>query len=212
METLAIYGGTFDPVHKAHIATALKIQDEFHFDAFHFVPCKTPLVKAPSSASAKQRADMLSLAIEAYPKFHIDLREIRRDTPSFMSETLKSYRKEYPDSAITLILGKDAFLSLPRWHEWEKLPELANILVMERPQENTAPPLPQSLQNLLEQHQSNHFLDVLQSPFGKIVQFNAGNYDLSSTVIRKKIQENLSVAEDLDPAVLTYIQKFGLYR
>lgn len=212
MHNLAIYGGTFDPVHKAHISTASKIQDFFHFDAFYFLPCKDPLIKPPSRASAKQRCAMLELAIEDYPEFQSDLREVKRASPSYMAETLQSYRTENPFAAITLIIGQDAFLSLPKWYAWQKLMGLANILVMERPGENLAKALPQELQLLLDKHQTFHYEDILHSPFGKIIRFNAGNFDLSSTAIRKKIASGESVEADLSARVLAYIKNFGLYQ
>ena len=111
MHSIAIFGGTFDPIHNGHILTSLAIQKSFQFSSYRFIPCKVPAIKPASTASTEQRIHMLRLALKNYNQFEIDLREIKRDTPSYMVETLKSLRKDYPYASITLILGFDAFLS-----------------------------------------------------------------------------------------------------
>ena len=133
MKNLVIYGGTFDPPHLGHLNTALAIQDILHFDRLIFLPCKTPVLKQATLASSEQRVNMLKLALEGYSNFDIDLREITRITPSFMVETLESFRQDLGDQvAITLCLGSDAFLQLPQWHSWRKILKLSNVLVIKR--------------------------------------------------------------------------------
>lgn len=63
---------------------------------------------------------MLKLALKPYPDFKIDTRELDRDTPSYMVYTLQSFRQEYTDSSLTLIIGYDGLLNLPQWYQWEK--------------------------------------------------------------------------------------------
>lgn len=211
MQSIAIFGGTFDPVHKAHIATAIAIQNSFHFDDFYFLPCKDPLIKAPSNARADQRVAMLERALKIYPDFKIDLREVKRDSPSYMVETLQSFRTEHPQAAITLIIGYDAFLSLPAWHQWQHLIDLANILIMDRVS-SLNQEFPKDLKILVDAHLTHSVQDILNVPYGKILQFNAGNFDLSSTTIRQKIRQGIDVSDYLADEVREYITKFSLYK
>jgi nicotinate-nucleotide adenylyltransferase len=211
MQSLAIYGGTFDPIHNAHIATALRINTFFHFNAFYFLPCKDPLNKAPSSATASQRVTMLQLALKDYPDFHIDLREVHRNGPSYMVETLHSLRSENPKAAITLIVGFDAFLSLPKWHQWQTLIGLANIVVIDRSgiDKTSISPI---LVEFLADHETKNYSDILHYSFGKIVRFDAGQFNLSSTAIRHNIQHGKPVEAELAAEVIAYIKKYELYK
>ena len=218
MHTLAIFGGTFDPIHNGHIQVSLSIQSLFKFGSFLFLPCKIPALKALPLSSQAQRIAMLQLAINDYPQFKLDLREIKRNTPSYMIETLKCFRTEYPKASITLILGYDAFLSLPQWHEWEKIINLANFLVIDRAQKMNGPSKllsnsgSESLNQLLIKHQTKMRTEILEHKAGLIYLFNAGNYDISSTEIREGIKNHQVMEKELPSQVLNYIKSSSLYR
>lgn len=212
MNNLVIYGGTFDPIHYGHIKTALDVQNTFHFEHFIFLPCKKPVLKEPSQASSEQRISMLKLGLLPYPAFTVDLREMNRNTPSYMVDTLKSYRKEQGNTvSITLLLGTDAFLDLPRWYHWEEILNLGHILVINRSATSTKKPS-NTILNLLKKHETNHHKDLLKLPYGKIYRYDAGRYDISSTWIREKINERKSLKDYIPPAVYQYIVDESLYR
>lgn len=242
MHTLAIFGGTFDPVHHGHIQTSINIQAHAHFDSYYFLPCKVPIIKAATVASTAQRIDMLHLAIKNYPDFQIDLREINRDTPSYMVDTLNSFRKEFPNASISLILGYDAFLSLPKWHEWEKIMSLAHLFVINRAAFSSCM-IPQSIRKLLQLHKNSDINELKTHSSGFIYEFDAGHYDLSSTMLRAELKkysptatqniessnlkkspdtmknnESASVKKDpniekkMPKAVYQYITSLGLYK
>jgi nicotinate-nucleotide adenylyltransferase len=210
MHSIAIFGGTFDPVHQGHLQTSLNIQHYFKFDDYYFLPCKTPTLKSASLANSKQRLDMLKLAVKNYPEFKIDRREMDRDSPSYMTETLLSFRQEYPNDSITLIIGYDAFLSLPRWHQWENLIALANILVINRRQYQDND-LDKALELLIHSNQCKNPIDLLHVKSGKLAFFDAGNYDISSTDIRLDIKNRQHLADKIPPEVLEYIISHHLY-
>jgi len=192
MKRLLIYGGSFDPPHLGHIKTACVVQKKFKFDEFLFVPCKSPVLKAKSIASSEQRLAMLKLALAPYPEFKIDTRELTRDTPSFMVDTLTSIQQDYKNNAsITLLLGMDAFLELPRWHQCEKLITLCDLLVMQRADDHKNPKIPAELQAKLKH----------------VTFFDAGNYPIASSALRKKLEKNL-----LPQAVYDYIITHQLYQ
>lgn len=210
MRSIAIFGGTFDPIHNGHLQTSLNIQNYFKFDSYIFLPCKVPTIKPPAVANNQQRIKMIELAITNYPNFKIDLREIERDTPSYMVETLESFRAEFPNAAITLIIGYDSFISLSSWHQWEKLITLANILVIER-NEFIGLEIPQIMQSFLATYQSKNKATILQQTSGAVFLFDAGNYEISSTKIREELKQKTDLSSKLPKDVYQYIKDEGLY-
>ena len=211
MRSIAIFGGTFDPVHNGHILTSLAIQAYFNFDSFYFIPCKTPTLKPATLANNQQRIEMLRLAIKNHEEFNIDLREVNRDSPSYMVETLESLRKEHTNDSITLIMGYDAFLTLPQWYQWEKIIGLANLLIINREQFSTNP-IPKSIEKLLNRHKSETKTDLLTKKYGNIHFFDAGNYDISSTSIREALKNKELKTNNVPKEVCEYIKQWGLYQ
>jgi nicotinate-nucleotide adenylyltransferase len=206
-----IYGGSFDPVHQGHLKTALSVQDMFQFKRFIFVPCKGPVLKEATVASAQQRLDMLSIALNDYPYFEIDSREIQRSTPSFMTETLESFRSEWgDDTSLTLLIGKDAFISLPEWHCWENILKQCNLLVMQR-ETTDHKPMPDIIKQLLIKHEVFDHPLLLNSGHGVIVRLNAGHYPISSSEIRKEIRAGHCIQHLVPEKVYEYIKAQGLY-
>lgn len=211
MQSLGIYGGSFDPIHNGHLATAIAVQNYFHFDIFHFLPCKQPVMKAPTKATTAARIAMLNLALATYPEFQIDLREVARETQSYMIETLTSYRAEYPTTAITLILGLDSFATFTDWEEWETMLTLANLIVLNR-QGYEHGNLSKIVKELLQRHAPTKDKNIKTTLAGTVQQFNGGDYSISSTTIRKNIATGLDVADYLPEAVLAYISTHSLYK
>lgn len=224
MYSIAIFGGTFDPVHYGHLQTSIAIQKAFIFDSYRFLPCKIPPLKAASIANSQQRVAMLQLAIDELNKnagagsettasFSIDLREIKRSTPSYMIDTLKSFREEYKEASITLILGYDAFNSLNQWHQWQDIINYAHLVVINRNTLATAS-LPDSVKSLLKTRQQSDKKIVKQQASGAIYEFNAGTYDSSSTEIRAALKQgqDSTIKEQVPKHVYQYIKSTGLYQ
>ncbi|KTD43211.1 nicotinate-nucleotide adenylyltransferase [Legionella quateirensis] len=211
MYSIAIFGGTFDPVHNGHIQTSITLQSYFKFDSFYFLPCKIPTIKPPAQANNEHRVEMLKLAIQNHPYFDIDLREINRDSPSYMVETLQSFREEYQQASINLIIGYDAFLSLPQWHQWTRIIELANLVVIDR-EHYVQNPVPEAITRLLTTHKKDTKNSLLNSKAGIICFFDAGHYAVSSTAIRNMLKHNQDVKNDLPKEVYEYIKSWGLYQ
>ena len=209
-QTIAIYGGAFDPVHLGHLRCAENLQKHFNFTKFFFVPCKTPLLKNPAMASTEDRVRMLELAIHGKPEFEIDLREVRRESPSYMVDTLKSFNLEYPRASLTLIMGTDAFQKLPQWHQWQQLLDYCHILIMDRADIKESP-LSNELVKLLEAQQVFTVGEFLQKKQGNIMSVAAGSYPISSTEIRNRLRKGASVSDWLAAPVLSYIKQNKLY-
>lgn len=210
MTSIAIFGGTFDPVHLGHMQTSINIQKHFAFDKYYFLPCKIPILKAPSLANNQQRLEMLKLALKEHPQFAIDSREIERSSPSYMVDTLNSIREQNPEAAITLIMGYDAFCSLPLWFSWQDLIKCAHLLIISREQHSHVQ-LPTELKTLLNEHETSKKEELLSTKAGFIYLFNAGDYAISSTKIREELKQQ-HVTDLLPAAVYEYIKKENLYR
>lgn len=211
MKSILIYGGSFDPPHLGHFKTALAVQNDVHFETVFFLPCKTPVLKRPTHAEAGHRLKMLQLMLQDHPEFKISTVELDRNTPSYMTETLRQIRETVgPACSITLLLGMDAFLNLSQWHAFETLPMLCNLLVIKRQGVSTTT-APAPLAQLFEATNLNP-CDLLNHPNGKIAYFNAGDYPISSTDIREKIRLGNDVSNQLPEAIDDYIKRHGLYR
>ena len=132
--SLAIFGGTFDPIHFGHLRTALELMQRLEFDELRMLPCHMPPHRDNPLAAPSQRLGMLQLAVQEVSELGVDDREIERGGVSYMVDTLQSFRDELGASvSLSLVVGMDSFLTLPKWYEWERIPDLAHIVVVARP-------------------------------------------------------------------------------
>ena len=133
MNPMGIFGGTFDPIHYAHLRTAFELQQALRLKEIRFLPAGNPPHRDQPVADAQLRLKMVELATAGQAGFVVDDREVRKEGPSYSVETLGELRHEYPDRSLCLIVGMDAFLSLPKWHQWQELLQLAHLVVAHRP-------------------------------------------------------------------------------
>tara|TARA_B100000949_G_C14094107_1_gene371246 strand:+ start:15 stop:668 length:654 start_codon:yes stop_codon:yes gene_type:complete len=215
MSSVFIYGGTFDPVHNGHINTAQNVYNRFKPDEFLFIPCKQPVLKSKNQASAKHRLAMLERALESLqPKqaFSICTYELQSKKPSYMVHTLEYLQEIYPENTVfILIMGTDTFLEFHKWHQWKKIIELCNILLLERA-DNPLSNIPLPLQDLMSRHFTNTLDTLCITPSGNISLFNAGQYSESSTEIRKRLRHDKSINALCPSSVAEYISQHDLYR
>ena len=209
--SVAIMGGTFDPIHNGHLRTAVDIVDRFHFTQLRLVPCFKPVHKSHPSISAKQRLDMVSLAVQSHPNLLVDEREIQRTGPSYTIDTLIELRNELgPDVSITMVVGMDSFISLPRWHQWQRILNYAHILVVSRP--GWHPEFGIELQELVEKSRAQSTAELQSAPAGKIHMETLTALGISSSMIRSLCEHNKSIAYLLPESVHAYIDQHTLYQ
>ncbi|MBL1259955.1 MAG: nicotinate-nucleotide adenylyltransferase [Thiotrichaceae bacterium] len=206
---IGIFGGTFDPVHNGHLHVAKALSKALPFDELRLLPCGEPAHRAPPKASVDDRIGMLQLAIEGMPSLLIDEREVRRQGPSYMVDTLASLRKELGDESLVLIIGWDAFVGLPRWHRWQQIIELAHLLVMQRPGHSVEPG--GELVQLLQQHQTDDVSELAGRASGSVSLQTVDAVDVSSTEVRARFAAKEDVSDLLPVAVSAYIKEQHLY-
>jgi len=183
--TMGIFGGTFDPIHYAHLRTAFELQQALRLREIRFVPAGNPPHRDQPLADPQLRLSLVKAAIAGQPGFVVDDREVAKTTPSYSVETLAELRHEYPDRSICLIVGMDAFLGLPKWHQWRDIFELAHLVVAHRP--GWRAPGMGPLGELLVDRGTGRINDLHDSRFGCIYIHAVTQLEISSTDVRQLI-------------------------
>jgi len=204
---IAIYGGTFNPIHLGHLRVALEIKEAFEFDEIRFIPCYQPALKNTPLVTASMRLKMLQLAIAEQQGFVCDSRELDRGGTSFMVDTLASLRDEFPAQSFALLIGNDAFITLEKWYQWQKLFDYSHVIVMTRPDSCKRP-----LDPFLKQRLINNPRILKQTLAGKLYFQNVTQLAISSTKIRHLLATECSSQFLIPDNVINYIQQHKLYR
>jgi len=178
---IGILGGTFDPIHYGHLRSALDIMQQAGLSEVRFIPNRLPPHRDAPKLSDQQRAELVQLAILDRSEFVFDDRELQRDGPSYMVDTLQSLKDDFPDSTLCLIMGMDAFNGLPQWHRWQSILELCHIIVTSRPGAD----LPSfALKAPFSQNINNAPESLLQRSSGQILLQSVTQLDISASQIR----------------------------
>jgi nicotinate-nucleotide adenylyltransferase len=207
-KTIGILGGTFDPIHFGHLRAAQEIYERLELDEMRLMPCKQPPHRALPMASASDRLTMVRLAAKDTP-FIVDDREMQRKGPSYSVDTLISLRNEFPKASLCLIIGVDAFLGLPTWHEWQKIIQLANIVVMHRSGWDI--PTTGAVAELLAKHQLKTNEKMVDFTAQKITEQAITSLEIAASTIRSLIQAGHSPDFLLPSRVIDYIKQHQLY-
>lgn len=210
-EKLAIIGGTFDPVHNAHLRMAEEAADEVGLSKVLFMPAATPPHRYRVGTTVEHRLEMLRLATADNPLFEVSGLEARLGGTSYTVRTLEELSRLHPGTELYFVIGADAFFFLHTWHQTQRLFELANFVVMARPRS------PHSA--LLEYMQRK--LDArFQLSDGGWVRLPGGHgavrvpttlLSISSTAIRYRVRAGRSIRYLVHPAVEDYIKSMKLY-
>ena len=207
---IGILGGTFDPIHNGHLRTALDVQQCLSLKEVRFIPCGEPPHRIKPVAEPTQRLAMVRAAIAGQEKFTLDAREIQRKGPSYMVDTLTSLKRDFKDESLCLILGMDAFNGLQQWYQWQRIFDLANIVVMQRPDMKGQVELNKRLLSLVK----DRLLDVdalKRKQNGGIAFVPVTQLDISATMIRQQWQQGKDIQFLLPDSVLTLIRQQNIY-
>lgn len=207
---VAIFGGTFDPVHHGHLRAAAEVSEWLKVTDFRLVPVGSPPHRSHTYASAFHRLAMLELALAPYSDLAVDDREVRRGGRSFMVDTLESVREEVQDAPVFLCLGQDAANHLNTWRAWERIFDLAHLVVMTRPDSQSS--YPPELESVINERRVMRTRDLVDSPAGGVRHVEVTQLAISSTNIRTQLAQSHSPRFLLPATVLAYIEKHNLYR
>ena len=199
---IGIYGGTFDPPHWGHITAARAAMEQLGLDKLVLIPDRVPPHKALPEGSAlpEQRLEMATLAAaELGKRAEVSDRELRRDGPSYTSDTLAELRREHPEDTLWLLMGSDMFLSLQTWHAPEEIMALARIAPFSREAEDESAAFA-AQQSRLERAYGAQ-IRIVQNPEVR---------ELSSTEVRAALAAGRG-SNLLPPAVYGYVLREHLY-
>jgi nicotinate-nucleotide adenylyltransferase len=197
---VALFGGSFDPPHHGHLAIATAAADEFALDSVFFAPAgRQPLKLDGTVTSFEDRLAMVKLACLEDARFAASALDAPRadGAPNYTVETLSELARRMPAARLFNLVGADSFLGLPRWHEPERLLQLAEWIVVSRP----GFPI-ENLSSLgLDAHQQNrvHLL-------GNVYD------DTAATGLRERLEAGDPCVDLIAPGVLDYLQSRHLYR
>lgn len=205
-----IYGGTFDPIHHGHLRLAVELRERLGVAEVSLMPCHVPPHRDVPGATSEQRVALLERAIADEPGLSLDERELGRDGASYTAETLRQVRAELgPDQPLTMVLGTDSFAGFDRWQEWQRIPELAHIVVVRRPGPGLTPGSVPA--RLLEERSVDRVEALYGAPGGHILELDPPLLDISATGIRARILSGRSPRYLLPDSVWREIRRLGLY-
>jgi nicotinate-nucleotide adenylyltransferase len=130
---IGILGGTFDPVHNAHLAIAGTALRELGLQRILWMPTGTPPYRPAPVAAPAHRLAMLRLATAGEPRYAVDERELRPDASGFTIDSLSSLHRDMPDQSFVLLMGADQYAKRASWHRWADIGKLCEIAVIARP-------------------------------------------------------------------------------
>jgi nicotinate-nucleotide adenylyltransferase len=184
---IALFGGTFDPVHLGHIHLASLAKDAMELDEVRFLPCRiSPHKTGCRPADGGDRCEMLRLATAEIPWAVIDDFELHQAGPSFSYQTAESMAERFPDSQLYWIMGGDQWAALPQWKHPERLARCVEFIVLARNQ-------------------------AIQAREGFRLNVVHGQHPASATDIRRSIPSGAISHEWLNPAVSRWIAEKQLY-
>jgi nicotinate-nucleotide adenylyltransferase len=192
MRRAALFGGSFDPVHLAHLALARAALDALALDEVRWVPAGQPWQKQRTITPALHRVTMLELALAGEPRFVIDRIELVRAGPSYTIDTVRALRASEPGTSWTLLIGQDQYAGLHTWNGWRELLGLVDLAVANRP---GAAPRPDP---------------VVQGVAHRCVPLPM--LDIAATDIRARVAAGRDISHLVPPEVARYIETNRLYR
>lgn len=214
---LALFGGTFDPVHFGHLRVAQDAASALQLPEVRLIPAQQNVLRDRPGASAEDRLAMLRLALSSSGDFQnlaVDDCELLRTTPSYTITTLEAFRERFPARPLIWLIGVDAFLRIQSWHRVNELFDFAHFVVLNRPGFATAHVFSPPLASVWQGRATTDAAQLASETHGRIYLHTVAPQAISATEIRNKVRDGSSdevLAPLLPAAVLTYIRSHRLY-
>ena len=198
MARIGLLGGSFDPIHRAHLELARSATEQLALDQVWLIPAGSPWQRGALAAPGAHRERMVRLAAAGNPALRVLDLELRRDGPTYTIDTLRELCTANPGDEFVLLLGADQLENFSTWRDWDRIAELADLAVAPRPQHalRADPALLRVL------HAAGHHLLQLRMPPA----------DVSATQVREHAARGLALGALVPPAVADYIERHHLYR
>lgn len=226
VKKIGILGGTFDPPHAGHLKLASHFAKVLHLDELLLIPSGEPWQKYSGITPAEIRFELTKAAgielaraflyLKIPTQIGIDRIEIDRAGPSYAIDTVKALRDRFGSAAsVTWLMGADSLINLPTWNSWQDLCKYVNVAVASRPNHNLQCEISPTLNQLLQEHQTNEPVNLENSPSGLIYIDNSLSVDLSSTKLREHLNpssRNSITPEQIPSNILQIITNLNLYQ
>jgi nicotinate-nucleotide adenylyltransferase len=214
--SIALFGGTFDPIHAGHIAVAQAARRRFHLDAIYFIPSSRPPHKSKLTLTPfAHRYAMAALSCENHEGFLPSLAEAPPDSSGshvfYSLDTVKKFKKEFPSDHLYFILGADQFLEIPTWRHYEVLLDSCNFIIANRPGfrlDALRLVIPPEMMGRGASGDANKI--ALRK--STVYLLSTVRSHISSTEVRQRLQTGKSVDGLVPASVEEYIRRQGLYR
>jgi nicotinate-nucleotide adenylyltransferase len=210
---IGIFGGSFDPVHNAHLRIARAALEALGLAALRWLPNSQPGHRESPRAPAAARLEMLKIALRNEPRFEVDESELWRVEPTYTVETLARFRQALGDSTpFVFIIGADHLMGLHTWKRWRDLFALTHLAVAERPGHDIREAAMTAEVATEYRARTIGNAAIEERPAGGITRFACPPLDISSSAIRERLSRGAPVFDLLPPPVLAYIESHQLYR
>ncbi len=213
MNKVALFGGTFDPVHMGHAACVQHLVEKMDFSKVVLIPTsQNPLKVDRVPASKEDRLKMIEIALSDFKdEITVDEHEVMKQSPAYSYETLKRYREDYDPEELYLVMGLDSFSEMDQWKNYTDILEMTNLLVVSRPPYRRPfgiEDLPKGIQEHVHSYERGFAL--LKS--GRTIEFvTIKTEDISSTLIRKKLKSGKKLNSLINIDVEKYIIANDVY-
>ena len=214
MNKVALFGGTFDPIHQGHRACIQHLVEKMEFSKVVLIPTsQNPLKMESVPASKKDRLKMIDLALRGeLKKVEVDQSEIMQRPPSYSCHTLERYQKHYQPEQLHMVMGLDTFSGFDQWKNFEAIIKMTNLLVVTRPP-HSQPAQAEDFPELLKPHIQNYDEKQALLSSGRSLEFvTIQTKDISSRDIRQKLKNGEPWGHLVDKAVEDYILEHQIYK
>lgn len=214
---IAVYGGTFDPVHNGHLSIAEAVLSAFAMDRVLFVPAFVPPHKRGQEITSPfHRMAMLALATAGSERMRVSSLELEAPSRPYTIETLQALGREWPGARMFFLMGADSFRDVTSWREYERIMTEYSVIVCSRPGylEGADPVshLAPELRRLAVDLRGRRRPSAAEIEGGRIFLTDYVSVDVSATDIRDCVEKGLPVDHLVPAPVAAYIGKYGLYK